>query len=141
MDIYTDSSKLEKIRDWVATCPLLINGSINVDYLGDKIYSYSIDRTPNALEYTPFLYGGGKRQITFDFTCTFPYSTKAVDNLVNSKFGEDFEKWVYGQNVAHNLPDIDGAFKIECTTPAYILQKSDTVAVYIIQFRFVYYEI
>lgn len=79
-------SRIEKIKQWVETCPLLNNGSINIDYLGEKIYSYSIDRTANALEFTPFIGGGGKRQMTFDFTCTFPYSTKAVDNLINSQF-------------------------------------------------------
>lgn len=134
-------TKFEKIKEWLQECPLLNNGSINVDYLNEKIYSYSIDRTPNALEFQPFYFGGGKKQITFDFTCTFPYSSKAVDNLLNSQFGEDFVAWVETQNKSHNLPDINGAFSIECTTPAYVLQKSDTVAVYIIQFRFVYYEI
>lgn len=134
-------TKFEKIKEWLQECPLLNNGSINVDYLNEKTYSYSIDRTPNALELQPFKFGGGKKQITFDFTCTFPYSSKAVDNLLNSQFGEDFVAWVETQNKSHNLPDINGAFSIECTTPAYVLQKSDTVAVYIIQFRFVYYEI
>ena len=132
---------LEKIKEWIESCPLLNNGKINVDYLDEKVYSYSIDRTPNAIEYRPFVFGGGKRQLTFDFTCTLPYSSKALDNLVNSKFGEDLAQWVYEKNLAKELPDIEGAFKIECITPAYVLQKSSTIAVYIMQFRFVYYEL
>ena len=134
-------SKFEKIKDWLETCPLLDNGKINVEYLDEKNYSYSIDRTPSAITTTPFTSGGGRKQITFDFTCTLPYSSKALDNLVNSKFGEDFTDWITEQNGLKNLPDINGAFRIECTTPAYVLQKTQTTAVYIIQMNFIYYEL
>lgn len=135
-------SKMEKIKEFIETCPLLDGDKINVDYLKDEVYSYSIDRTPTQPKVTKFIDGcGGKKQITFDFTVTAPISSKVVTNLANSKFGEDFVEWIETQQRIRNLPDIDGAFSIECTSPSYILQKTQTTAIYIIQMNFTYYEL
>ena len=136
-----EKSKMELIKEFFETCPLLKDGEINVDYLDDEIYSYSIDRTPVQPEITPFVDGcGGKYQIAFDFSVTAPLSSQAIENLKNSKFGEDLCSWVETQNRAKNFPKIPGAFSIKCTSPSYILDKTETTATYIIQFNFTYYE-
>lgn len=134
-------SKMQLIKEYIETCPLLNGDKINVDYLKDDIYSYSIDRTPTEPLIKKFIGGGGKYQITFDFTVTAPISSRVVTNLANSKFGEDFIEWIKNQNALKNFPKIDGAFSIECTSPSYILQKTDTTAIYIIQMNFTYYEL
>ena len=134
-------SKLEKIKEFIETCPLLDGNKINVDYLKDDIYSYSIDRTPANPTQEKFVDKGGRKQITFDFTVTAPISSQAIVNLANSQFGEDFVDWITEQNEKKNLPNIDGAFSIECTSPSYILQKTQTTAIYIIQMNFIYYEL
>lgn len=136
------ASKMEKIKEWIETCPLLDNNKINVDYLDDDIYSYSIDKTPTQPQIERFIDGtGGKYHLTFDFTVLLPLSPAIIDNLTNSQFGEDFIEWITMQNMLDNLPDIDGAFSIECTSPSYVLQKTDTNAIYIIQMDFIYYEL
>ena len=134
-------SKMQLIKEFIETCSLLDKDIINVDYLKDDVYSYSIDRTPTEPQTQAFIDGGGKKQITFDFTVTAPLSSMVIENLANSKFGEDFIDWINEQNRKHNLPKIDGAFKIECTSPSYILQKTETTAIYIIQMNFTYYEL
>lgn len=135
-------SKMELIKDFIETCPLLEGNTINVDYLKDDIFSYSIDRTPTQLQEYGFVDGkGGKKQISFDFTVTAPISSQSIINLANSKFGEDFIQWIETQNSIKNLPDIYGAFTIECTSPSYILEKTETTAIYIIQMLFTYYEL
>ena len=135
-------SKMETIKEWIEQCPYLNNGKLNVDYLGDKVYSYSIDKTPNQPRIEKFVDGfGGKYQITFDFTIQLPLSPAIIDNLTNSQFGEDFIEWVETQNRLRNLPEIDGAFSIECTSPNYVLQKKETQAIYIIQMNFTYYKL
>ena len=137
-----EESKMEKIKEFIETCSLLDGDKINVDYLKDEVYSYSIDRTPTQPKVAKFIDGcGGKKQITFDFTVTAPISSKVVTNLANSKFGEDFVEWIETQQRIRNLPNIDGAFSIECTSPSYILQKTQTTAIYIIQMNFTYYEL
>lgn len=136
------STKIEKIKEFIEECPLLEGNTINVDYLKDDIYSYSIDITPTQPKVQPFVDGnGGKYQLTFDFSITMPLSSRAIENLVNSQFGEDFINWIKEQNKLRNLPDINGAFKIECTTPSYILTKTETTAIYIIQMMLTYYEL
>lgn len=136
-----EKSKMELIKEYIETCPLLDGDKINVDYLDDEIYSYSIDRTPTNPEVSSFVDGsGGKYQITFDFTVTAPISSRVVTNLANSKFGEDFMEWIKTQNRLKNFPKIKGAFSIKCTSPSYILQKTETTAIYIIQMNFTYYE-
>ena len=135
-------SKMELIKEYIETCPLLDGDKINVDYLKDEVYSYSIDRTPTQPNVKKFVDGfGGKKQITFDFTVTAPLSSRVVTNLANSQFGEDFIEWIETQQRLRNLPEIDGAFSIECTSPSYILQKTETTAIYIIQINFTYYEL
>ena len=134
-------SKLAKIKEFIETCPLLDGNKINVDYLKDDVYSYSIDRTPSRPIQDKFVDRGGKKQITFDFTVTAPISSQTIINLANSQFGEDFIEWITEQNELHILPKINGAFSIECTSPSYILQKTETTAIYIIQMNFTYYEL
>jgi len=136
-----EKSKMQLIKEFIEECPLLNNGKIDVDYLKDDIDSYSIDRTPIQPEVSNFTDGkGGKRQIAFDFSVTAPLSSKAIDNLENSKFCEDFMKWIEVQNRLKNFPKIENAFSIKCTSPGYILQKTETTAIYIIQMNFTYYE-
>ena len=135
-------SKMEKIKEFIETCPLLKDGKINVDYLDDEVYSYSIDKTPVQPQVKKFVDGmGGKYQIAFDFTVQLPLSPARIDNLTNSQFGEDFVDWIETQNNIENLPDIDGAFSIECTSPNYVLQKTETQVIYIIQMNFTYYKL
>lgn len=137
-----EKSKMEKIKEFIETCPLLDGDKINVDYLDDEVYSYSIDRTPSNPDIKNFIDGsGGQCQLTFDFTVTAPISSRVVTNLANSKFGEDFIKWIKQQEYNKNYPDVEGAFSIKCTSPNYILQKTETVAIYIIQMCFTYYEL
>lgn len=135
-------SKMQLIKEFIETCPLLNSGKINVDYLDDEVYSYSIDKTPIQPKAEKFVDGmGGKYQIAFDFTVQLPLSPAIIDNLTNSAFGEDFIEWVEEQNFKGNLPLIDGAFSIECTSQNYVLQKTESQAIYIIQMLFSYYKL
>lgn len=113
-----EKSKMELIKEFIETCPLLSGGKINVDYLEDDIDSYSIDQTPVNPEINRFVDGrGGKYRIAFDFSVTAPISSKSIVNLANSKFCEDFQEWIKEQNQKKNFPKIDGAFSIKCTSP------------------------
>ena len=135
-----EKSEMELIKEFIETCPLLKNGKINVDYLKDDINSYSIDRTPVNPIIKQYADGGRIKQIAFDFSVQAPISNQTIINLANSKFCEDFMKWIEEQNKSHNLPEIQGVQKIKFTSPGYILQKTKTTAIYIIQMNCQYYE-
>ena len=137
-----EKSKMQLIKEFIETCPLLDGGKLNVDYLDDEVYSYSIDKTPTQPRQEKFVDGmGGKFQIAFDFTIQLPLSPDVIDNLTNSNFGEQYTDWIREQNTLRNLPLINGAFSIECISSPYVLQKTDTQVIYIIQHLFTYYEL
>lgn len=131
-----EKSNIELIKEYLETCSLLNDGTIHVDYLNEDIDSYSIDETPSNPILKLYTDGGSLRQILFDFVVTEPFSK--IENLKNSKFFEDFSKWIEIENRKGNLPNIEGAQYIKCTSPGYILQKNETIAIYIIQMQFVY---
>lgn len=119
-----EKSKMELIKEWMEKCPLFKGGKINVDYLKDKPQSYSIDRIPVNPIVKQYVDGGTMKQIAFDFTVTAPISSKAIVNLANSKFCEDFMEWVEVQNIEKNLPNIKGIFSIKCTSPRIHITKN-----------------
>lgn len=133
-------SKIELIKVWLEKCTFLNGGKINVDYLKEDIGNYSIDQTPSNPVVKTYTDGEKLKQITFDFSVQAPISSKAIINLANSKFCEDFMKWVEEQNKLGNLPEINGIREIICTSPGYLLQKTETTAVYIIQMNCQYDE-
>lgn len=135
-----EKSKMQLIKEFIETCKLLNGNKINVDYLKDKTISYSIDRTPSNPIISKDILGGQTKQITFDFVVQAPLSSQAIINLANSKFCEDFMKWIEDNNKNKKYPKIDGVQEISCTSPGYILQKTETTAIYIIQMRCEYYE-
>jgi len=111
-----------------------------VDYLEEEIDTYSIDQTPVNPIVKQYADGGAIKQIAFDFTVTAPISSQAIVNLANSKFCEDFMKWIEEQNKKRKLPKIKGVQTIKCTSPGYLLQKTETTAIYMIQMNCEYYE-
>lgn len=135
-----EKSQMQFIKEFIETCNLLKNGKVNVDYLNNKQYSYSIDKVPVNPIYKKYRDGGSIKQIAFDFSITLPLTNVALYNLINSKFCEDFMSWIETQNNNRNLPNIPGVRSIECTSPGYVLQKSETTAIYIIQMNCKYYE-
>lgn len=135
-----EKSQMQLIKEYIETCPLLKDNKINVDYLNSEDFSYSIDRTPVNPIFRQYRDGGKIYQIAFDFSITFPIGSKALLNLINSKFCEDFMEWVENQNNKRNYPDIKGARSITCTSHGYVLSKTETSAIYIIQMNFQYYK-
>ncbi len=121
-----NKSDIEVIKEYIETCSLLENGKINVDYLIDDTISYSIDRSPSNPIYKQYRDGSTLKQITFDFTVQVSLSSRAIDNLVNSKFCEDFMCWIEQNNRKGILPNIKGIQWIKCTSPRlYIRENSN----------------
>lgn len=133
-------SKIELIKEFIETCPYLKNGKIDVDYLKGDINSYSIIQATTTPIVKKYKGGGSIRQIAFDFVVQAPISSRNIENLANSKFGEDFIGWIEEQDDNRNLPKIPNVQHIQCTSPNYILQRTNTQATYIIQMKCTYYQ-
>ena len=133
-----ENSKMDLIREFIETCPLLKNGKVNVDYIKDKPQSYSVDETPATTVLKEYRDGGTQNQILFDFSIQANFSV--LENIKNSKFCEDFAKWIKEQDKIGNLPKIDGICWIKCLGRGTIIQTTDTTAIYVIPMQVVYEE-
>lgn len=133
-----EKSKMELIKEFIETCPLLKNGKVNVDYIKDKPQSYSIDETPVNPILQNYSDGGRQIQIQFDFSVQANFSV--LENIKNSKFCDDFTAWIKEQNNKGNLPKINGICWIKCTGRGTILQTTETTAIYVIPMQVVYDE-
>ena len=131
-----EKSKMELIKEFIETCPLLKNGKVNVDYIKDKPQSYSIDETPVDPVLQNFADGGRRIQIQFDFSIQANFSV--LENIKNSKFCDDFTEWIELQDIKGNLPKIDGIDWIKCTGRGTILQTTETTAIYVIPMQVAY---
>ena len=133
-----EKSKMELIKEFIETCPLLKNGKVNVDYIKDKPQSYSIDETPVDPVLQNFADGGRRIQIQFDFSIQANFSV--LETIKNSKFCDDFTTWIKEQDKIGNLPKIDGICWIKCIGRGTILQTTETTAIYVIPMQVVYDE-
>ena len=133
-----EKSKIDLIREFIETCPLLKNGKVNVDYIKDNPQSYSIDETPSTTVLQPFTDGGSRNQILFDFSIQASFSV--LENIKNSKFCEDFTRWIKEQNDKGNLPKIKRVDWIKCLGRGTIQQTTDSTAIYVIPMQVAYIE-
>lgn len=133
-----EKSNMEIIKEFIETCPLLNKGKVNVDYIKEKPQSYSIDETPVEPVLNEFRDGGRRLQIQFDFSIQANFSV--LENIKNSKFCDDFTKWIYEQDNNGNLPEIDGIDWIKCLGRGTIEQTTETTAIYVIPMQVAYIE-
>lgn len=135
----------ESIRRWFISCPHVESiGSFNADYLSEDSTECTIYSMPSYLTYTEDITGAiryNKRQtLTFIFAIRLPFGDDAEKNLSNLSLMNSIEKWMYEQNVAGNLPEIEEGTVVSITptkTPAPISGNADS-AVYQIQCSLLY---
>ena len=133
-----EKSKMEIIKEFIETCPYLENGKVNLDFIDSDPQSYSLDETPVDPVLNKFRDGGRRLQIQFDFSIQANFSV--LENIKNSKFCDNFTKWIYIQDRDENLPEIDNICWIKCLGRGTITQTTDTTAIYSIPMQVAYDE-
>ena len=133
-----EKSKMEIIKEFIETCPYLENGKVNLDFIDSDPQSYSLDETPVDPVLNKFRDGGRRLQIQFDFSIQANFSV--LENIKNSKFCDNFTKWIYIQDRDRNLPKIDNICWIKCLGRGTITQTTDTTAIYSIPMQVAYDE-
>lgn len=133
-----EKSNMELIGEFIETCPLLNKGKVNLDFIDSDPQSYSIDETPVDPVLNYFKDGGRRLQIQFDFSIQANFSV--LENIKNSKFCDNFTKWIYEQNEKGNLPKIDGIDWIKCLGRGTITRTTETTAIYSIPMQVAYIE-
>lgn len=126
---------IEKIREYIATCPYLKEyAELNVDYLTDKVVTYSVNESAG---YDPVIsediIGNQEKQFLFTFDSKLIWNEDIQNNIDNSKFYENFREWLEENNRNEIYPDIKGVYEIGATTSGYIFATNANEAIYRIQ--------
>lgn len=126
---------IDKVRDYMSTCPYLDEyAELNVEYLADKVNTYSINKSGG---YNPIvsrdILGNEDRQFLFTFDSKLCWNEDIQNNIDNSKFFEDFRNWLEENNNNKIFPDIKGIYSIKALTDGYIFATNTNEAIYRIQ--------
>lgn len=134
---------IEAIREFILPCPLLKDGCLNVDYLGDKPTQYSIEGSPVSADIKRYSDGSALKQYGFVFSSKEFHGDDVLRNLENNGFYEQFAAWLKQQGNSKNFPKVDGKkapVSIEALSNGYLMDVHTGQAKYQIQCRFIYYE-
>ena len=136
-----ETAMIDKIREYMAKCPYLKEfAELNIEYLVDKINTYSINENAG---YNPILHKflvGSERQFLFTFDSRLHWNEDIQNNIDNSKFYENIRTWLESNNKNKIYPDIDGTYEIGATTNGYIFASNANEAIYRIQCYLYYYK-
>ncbi len=136
---------LEKIRDYVATCPFIEEfAEINANYLSNEVKNYSVIETAS---YNPVLeqYDNGdvEKQFLFSLDAKLSWNSEVENNISNSNFFEKFSKWLkdnYDNDIYPQLSENVLPISIEATSNGYIFIAETNEAIYRISCKFTYLE-
>lgn len=137
-----EKAMIDKVREYIAKCPYLDKyAELNIDYLVDKVKTYSINENAG---YDPVIsediIGNQERQLLFTFDSKLHWNEDIQNNIDNSKFFEDFRNWLETNNKNNIFPDIKGIYEIGATTNGYIFATNANEAIYRIQCYLKYYK-
>ena len=137
----SEKAIIDEVREYIAKCPHLKEfAEINVEYLLDRVNTYSINENAG---YGPILnkfFIGSERQFLFTFDSKLHWNEDIQNNIDNSKFFENFRKWLETNNNKKIFPNIDGIYEIGATTNGYIFATNANEAIYRIQCYLNYYK-
>lgn len=134
---------IEKIREWLLTCPLLADQRLNVNHLLGYGIEYSIVEAPTTPIVTQYMDGSSIRQKVFALAALKDESPDILQNIAESGFWEQFTHWVEQQNRLRNYPDFGTTKrvrKVAVTSTHYLLSTTPTTARWQIQLSVTYYQ-
>lgn len=130
---------IEALRQYFTKCPLLeADSSLSVSYLDSEGLSYAIELLPSEEWYRRYVDGGGIKKLTFAFTSRMPYDLASLENSENLSFYLKLVEWLEAQNKERNLPEIEGAIRIEALSQGYLAYGDGKTGVYQIQLQLLY---
>ena len=134
---------IEAVRTYLATCPLLNGGKLNVDFLPPEAVTYSVDVVPVQPVVKRYMDGSSVRQFLFVLATRAYYGAHIRQQIDNLCFFESFEEWLDTQNRAQIFPSLGEGRKgqkLEVTTSGYVFAPDTDTARYQIQCRLSYYQ-
>lgn len=132
---------IEEIRKYIAQCPYLKEyGELNIEYLIDKVDTYSINESAGYDPVVNIFLVGSEMQFLFTFDSKLRWNEDIQNNIDNSKFFENFRNWLEENNNKKIFPNIKGIHKIKALTNGYIFATNANEAIYRIQCKLEYFK-
>lgn len=128
----------ESIKQWFEKCPLLKNGIINVNYLGQRPVSYCIECVPSAPIVKRYVDGGAVRRYVFVFASRDFYSENILNNMDTARFWEELGGWIENEKSLPRLTEGE-ARKIEILSSGYAYGVNVGTARFQMQLQLLYY--
>ncbi len=136
---------IDAVREYILSCPKLAGKKININCLGTKIRSFSIDNVPVESVIKKYCDGEVLKQAVFTLGVRDRYDETLGENLYVMTLLEDIEDWIYKQNIIKNLPVLGGsnmiARSIEVTKSGHLYDTSMASGRWQLEFRIVYRQI
>lgn len=136
-----ENAIIDKVRKYIAKCPYLKEyAELNVEYLQDKVNTYSINENAG---YDPIInkfFVGAEMQFLFTFDSKLAWNEDIQNNIDNSKFFEKFRDWLEDNNSKGKYPKIEGIepLTIGAITNGFIYATNSDEAIYRISCSFTY---
>lgn len=137
-------NNLDALRAWFAACPVLKDGYLGVDYLGDKATQYGIFPTTSQLitrtDILGNVYLAPVQEENYIFASVDEYSADVVKALEAHGFFQAVIAWMMEQNARKAFPARqDGTIiSVLPSTPQYLFSATANTARYQIQFKVKY---
>nr|DAN92084.1 MAG TPA: Minor capsid protein from bacteriophage [Caudoviricetes sp.] len=136
-----ENAIIDKVRKYIAKCPYLKEyAELNVEYLQDKVNTYSINENAG---YDPIInkfFVGAEMQFLFTFDSKLAWNEDIQNNIDNSKFFENFKNWLEEKKKNKEFPEIPGCYDIGANTNGYIFATNANEAIYRIQCYLKYFK-
>lgn len=97
---------IDRIREFMITCPFLDGSDVNVNCLGGKPICYSVEQSAAEPIVKSYCDGATLRRYSFIFAVRKPYDEIAKFNIEAAQLMEKVEGWIGEQNSKGCLPDL-----------------------------------
>lgn len=133
---------IDAVREYMLSCPVLSGRKININCLGTKLKSFSIDNVEADSVIKQYCDGGTLRQAVFNLAVRDLYDENIGGNLQALALLEEIEDWIWKQNIMKNLPVIGASNmicrSIEVTKSGYLYETSMSSGRWQMEFKIVY---
>ena len=132
---------IDNVRECMLSCPELSDKKININCLGTKMRSFTIDNVVAESVIKKYCDGGTLKQAVFTLGVRDRYDETLGENLYVTNLLEKIEDWIYKQNIMKNLPVLGGsnmiARSIEVTKGGYLYDTSMSSGRWQLEFRII----
>lgn len=136
-------SIIRGIRNFIAGCPVLCEGKLNIDFLGSEPTEYTIERIGTDEVIKQYSDGGKLKRFVFAVVSREYVGTSVDKNLKAAEFYEKFSEWIAEKNAIGELPKIGEskvAQSIRVSKSGTMEDLADDCAKYQIECTMVYLE-